>query len=159
MLKVITSALALAAIFATVPAFAVGQEGATVPTQATAEAETRQSAWYGKPFAIGGQDPVSFQTATGPIAGSEEFTTNWDNTEWRFSSAENRDEFLRDPARYAPQFGGYCPVALSRDHALAGSPEHYAVIDDKLYLNYNKRTNNSFENNPIGYISANTPTF
>ena len=60
----------------------------TVQTEQTLEdvAKTRQASWYGKPYALSGNDVVSFKSAGGPVAGSEEFKAEWDNTEWRFSS-------------------------------------------------------------------------
>ena len=152
----IVSVFAAMAVLAAVPVSAIAQDGATVQT---AEEAARPSVWDGKPFAVGGQDVVSYQTEGGPVLGSEEFTANWDNTEWRFSSAENRDEFLNDPNRYVPQFGGYCPVALAQGHAKIGSAQHFNVVDEKLYLNVNRRAQNSFDNNSTGYIAAAKLTF
>lgn len=156
MKKSIISALTAAVVFAAFPASVMAQDGATVQT---AEEATRQSSWYGKPFAVDGQDVVSYQTENGPVAGSQEFTANWDNTEWRFASAENRDLFLNDPDRYVPQFGGYCPVALAQGHAKIGTARHFNVVDEKLYLNINRRAQNSFDDNPVGYIAAAKVTF
>jgi len=149
MLKPLVSAVALAVISATAPNFAIAQDTANVEAAAPAEAS-----WYGKPFAVSGQDVVSFHEASGPVAGSEEFAATWDNTEWYFSSAENRDEFLADPIRYVPEFGGYCPVALTQGQAKIGTAEHFTIVDEKLYFNFNQATENSFEDNPIGYIAA-----
>ena len=108
----------------TEPAEIVAEQTETVvtveaPAEAEASAQTernsdRQSAWYGKPYAIDGTDVVSYRSEAGPVQGSEAFTAEYDNTQWRFSSEENRDEFLRDPIRYVPEFGGYCPTTWPR---------------------------------------------
>ena len=58
--------------------------------------------------AIGGTDPVAYFTDGKPVAGSDEFTAEYDDVTWKFSSAENRDKFVADPAKYAPQYGGFC---------------------------------------------------
>jgi hypothetical protein len=57
---------------------------------------------------------------------------------WRFSSAANRDLFAADPAKYAPQFGGYCAWAVSNNHTAQIDPQAWKIVDGKLYLNYSK---------------------
>ena len=69
----IVSVFAAMAVLAAVPVSAIAQDGATVQT---AEEAARPSVWDGKPFAVGGQDVVSYQTEGGPVLGSEEFTAN-----------------------------------------------------------------------------------
>ncbi len=150
MIKHICSALMLAAATLAMPQAALAQDNTAVKAAAPL-----QNSWYGKPLALSGQDVVSFHDgATGPVAGSQEYTTLWDNTEWRFSSAENRDAFAANPMRYVPEFGGYCPVALTQGDVKIGTAEHFTIIDEKLYLNYNQGAEKSFEENPIGYIAA-----
>ena len=117
-------------------------------------AQTREASWYGEPFALEGQDVVSFGSEGGPVAGSEEFQAEWGNTQWYFSSAENRDEFLNDPESYIPEFGGYCPVALASGDFKIGTAEHFTIVDDNLYVNYDRGAANLFDGDPTGYIAA-----
>ena len=42
------------------------------------------------------------------MKGSEEFAYEWLGTPWYFASGEHRELFISDPAKYAPQYGGYC---------------------------------------------------
>lgn len=131
------------------PAYA---DDVTVPTAETAE---RQASWYGQRYAVSGQDVVSFRSTTGPVAGSEEFKAEWDNTEWKFASAENRDAFLANPEGYVPEFGGYCPVALANGDAKIGFAKHFTITDDdKLYLNYDAASNDLFQKDTTGYITG-----
>ena len=111
-----------------------------------------QSAWYGKPYAIDGTDVVSYRSESGPVKGSEEFTAEYDNTQWRFSSEENRDEFLSDPVKYVPEFGGYCPTTLAAGRWKVGSSKHFDIVDDKLYLSYDKKRSEVFGENAPDYI-------
>jgi len=90
----------------------------------------------------------------GPVQGSQTFTAEYDNTQWQFASAENRDTFLEDPDRYVPEFGGYCPVALANGDLKIGSAEHFNIVDDKLYVNYDKASSELFGRDTIGYIAA-----
>src|SRR3954470_18612144 len=59
-------------------------------------------------IAIMGYDPVAYFTEGRPVKGTEEFSYRWLGTPWYFASEEHRDLFIKDPARYAPQYGGYC---------------------------------------------------
>ena len=57
--------------------------------------------------AIKGYDAVAYHTEDRAIKGSSQFSHNWNDAKWYFSSAENRDLFAADPERFAPQYGGY----------------------------------------------------
>ena len=89
-------------------------------------------------LALGGFDPVAYFTDAKPVKGKAEFETTWNGARWRFASAEHRDSFQADPARYAPQFGGYCAYGVSKGHKAPTEADAWRVVDGKLYLNYNK---------------------
>lgn len=63
---------------------------------------------YSKTFgiAINGYDTVAYHTEGRAIKGKAEFSYEWNDANWHFASAENRDLFAAGPERYAPQFGG-----------------------------------------------------
>jgi YHS domain-containing protein len=58
-------------------------------------------------IAIHGYDTVAYHTENSAVKGKSEFSYEWNDAEWHFASAENRDLFAADPDRYAPQYGGY----------------------------------------------------
>ncbi len=58
-------------------------------------------------IAIHGYDTVAYHTENRAVKGKSEFSYEWNDAEWHFASAENRDLFAADPDRYAPQNGGY----------------------------------------------------
>ena len=89
-------------------------------------------------LAIGGYDPVAYFTDGKPVKGKAEFETDWSGARWRFASAEHRDAFKAEAARYAPQFGGYCAYGVSKGHKAPTEADAWSVVDGKLYLNYNK---------------------
>jgi hypothetical protein len=86
--------------------------------------------------AIRGYDPVAFFKIGAPTRGSDAFTTTWQGTTWKFSSAENRDRFEADPTAFAPRYGGYCAYAVSKGATASTEPEAWSIVDGKLYLNY-----------------------
>ena len=88
-------------------------------------------------LAVKGYDPVAYFTRHKAVKGDPAYSYAWSGVTWRFASAEDRDLFIASPARYAPQYGGYCAFAISRDLIADISPKSWAVVDDKLYLNNN----------------------
>ena len=87
--------------------------------------------------AVDGYDPVSYFTDGKPVEGSDKFETKYKGATWRFTSAEHRDAFIANPGKYAPQYGGYCAWAVSQGYTAKGDPQHWRIVDGKLYLNYN----------------------
>ena len=57
--------------------------------------------------AIKGYDTVAYFTEGRAVKGKREFAFSWNDAEWYFASAENRDLFTADPEHYAPKYGGY----------------------------------------------------
>ena len=84
--------------------------------------------------AIDGFDPVAYFDQNQAVKGSAEFNCEYQNTVWHFSSAENRDKFLSNPEKFAPQYGGYCAHSLTSNKIVYSNPESFVIRDDKLYL-------------------------
>lgn len=87
--------------------------------------------------AIGGYDPVAYFTVGKPQKGNPEFKAEWSGATWHFANAEHRDQFLKEPEKYAPQYGGFCAYAMSRGGEVDGDGERWKIVDGKLYLNNN----------------------
>ncbi|MCU0325470.1 MAG: YHS domain-containing protein [Spirosomaceae bacterium] len=90
-------------------------------------------------FALNGIDPVAYFTESKPVEGKENFSFDWNNAKWLFSSQANLDLFKANPAKYAPQFGGYCAYGVSENHKSPTDPNAWTIVEDKLYLNYSKK--------------------
>ncbi|MEJ8476463.1 YHS domain-containing (seleno)protein [Roseibium algae] len=103
--------------------------------------------------AIGGTDPVAYFTLGKPVAGSDKFTTTYDDVTWKFSSAENRDMFVANPAKYAPQYGGFCAFGAAMGFKVPVVPEAWKIVDGKLYLNNSPAVQKRFEGDVAGYIN------
>ena len=85
-------------------------------------------------LAIQGYDPVAYFTLQRATPGVAQFSYDWDEHHWQFSSARHRDLFIADPVRYAPQFANFCAVALARGEVLLANPEYWLISDGRLYL-------------------------
>jgi YHS domain-containing protein len=91
-----------------------------------------------KGVAVKGYDVVAYFTAAQPTQGQAEFHAAFNGATYWFSSAADRDAFKQKPARFIPQFGGFCAMGVALDKKLDGDPTAWRIVDDKLYLNVNK---------------------
>jgi YHS domain-containing protein len=57
--------------------------------------------------AIKGYDTVAYHFEGRAVKGKSEFSHEWNDAKWYFSSAHNMALFATDPERFAPQYGGY----------------------------------------------------
>ena len=103
-------------------------------------------------IAINGYDPVSYFNESKPSRGTEEYVFVWNNAKYQFSCKENLELFKNNPARYAPQYDGYCAFAMSRGDYSRIDPEAYAIVDDKLYLTFDRDIRNTWLYDKENYI-------
>lgn len=104
-------------------------------------------------IAINGYDPVAYFSEGKPVKGKDEFKLTWNDAEWRFASATNRDTFKAAPEKYAPQYGGFCAYGVSRGYAVKTEPDAWKIVDNKLYLNYSASVQEKWVQDIPGYIT------
>lgn len=135
---------------------------ASMAALATASGLVTRSALAAKPqiftglvegVAVGGYDPVAYFTQGKPMKGSADHSLMHEGAEWRFSSADNRALFAANPAKYAPQYGGYCAYAVSQGYTAKGEPDVWKIVDDRLYLNFSDGVQRRWEKDIPGHIS------
>jgi YHS domain-containing protein len=103
--------------------------------------------------ALHGRDPVAYFKAGTAMRGKSDITAVHDGVIYRFASATNRDAFRQDPARYVPQFGGFCAMGTAMGLKLDVDPQAWRVVDDKLYLNLNKDVQKKWLSDVPGNLS------
>lgn len=104
--------------------------------------------------AVSGYDPVAYFTQARPLKGSRSFTATYNGAEFRFASAANRDAFKANPAKYAPQFGGYCAWAVAHGYTASADPNVWRIVEGKLYLNYNAEVGRKWSKDIPGFIRS-----
>jgi len=87
-------------------------------------------------MALAGYDPVAYFTDARATPGRPELTAAHEGFTYRFASAANRDAFVAEPARYLPQYGGWCAYGMARGYKAVIDPAAFTVVGGKLYLNY-----------------------
>ncbi|MGR0279173.1 YHS domain-containing (seleno)protein [Marinomonas dokdonensis] len=104
--------------------------------------------------AVSGYDTVAYFTEGRPVKGSSKFTTRYQGAVWQFASEKHLAMFEAEPEKYAPQFGGYCAWAVSAKSDFAPSdPKQWAIVDGKLYLNYDAKIKALWDETPALHIS------
>ena len=96
-------------------------------------------------IALSGYDAVAYFTDGKPVKGVAAFEQAWNRATWRFASAAHRDAFAAAPEKYAPQYGGYCAWAVSKNYTYGADPEVWKIVGGKLYLNYDKGVRERWE--------------
>jgi YHS domain-containing protein len=142
-----TKSLAAAAVIVAFTATGCG----LIPTQADS-AITSVNVSDTK-LAIKGYDPVAYFTESKAVQGVSAHTAQYQGATYLFSSAANKSMFEGDPAKYAPQYGGYCAFGVSKEKKFDIDPEAFAVVDGKLYLNLNKKVQSRWVLNTEELIS------
>ncbi len=87
-------------------------------------------------IAVSGYDVTAYFSAGGPMPGEARFGTEWMGAIWHFASAQNRETFVASPETHAPQYGGHCAYAASKNALASAVPQAWTIVDGKLYLNY-----------------------
>ena len=81
-----------------------------------------------------GHDPVAYFTDGKPVAGRPDIKAEHEGVTYRFASAEHRELFVKEPDKYAPQFGGFCSNGIAYAIPWGGDPDTWKIIDGRLYI-------------------------
>ena len=100
-------------------------------TATAAEISVNKSLFGG--LAIDGHDAVAYHLDHRAVKGQSQYRYPWHGAIWSFANAENLKRFSAEPARYAPQYGGYCAYAVAaknerRDVDPAGGGNEYGQV-------------------------------
>ena len=99
-----------------------------------------------KNIAIQGFDPVAYFVQKKAIKGKSTLATTYEGVMYNFSSQANKDLFLKNPASYEQQYGGWCAYAMgSSAEKVEIDPGTFKILDGKLYLFYNAYFNNTLK--------------
>ena len=120
--------------------------GAYSPVNAFAEGEEAH-------LLLNGADVVAYFTQGAYQPGKAEFSSRHEGVDLRFASAENKALFEREPAKYLPQFGGYCANGIVYGIPWGGDADAWKMIDGKLYIFGGKASQEAFELDTAGNLA------
>ncbi len=90
-------------------------------------------------LALQGYDPVAYFTDGKPVKGLPEFTATYKGATYQFASAEHKQLFEKSPAKYEPQFGGFCGYAASINKLARIEVQYFQALHDRLILQHNEK--------------------
>ena len=96
-----------------------------------------------------GYDAVAFFKQGKPVKGNPAIESTYQGATYLFASTADKADFDKDPAKYAPQYGGFCAYGvangvLSRHRR---NPDAFTVYKGKLYLCGNQAALKGFRSN------------
>ncbi len=81
-----------------------------------------------------GHDPVAYFTEGAPRRGKPELAVHLPGRSYRFASEAHRTLFVADPARYEPQYGGFCASGAAFGIKLGSDPTAWTLRDGRLFI-------------------------
>jgi YHS domain-containing protein len=103
--------------------------------------------------ALRGHDAVAYFKEGKAVKGAAEHRAEFKGSTFLFASKAHRDAFAAEPAKYAPQYGGYCAFGVAGGYKAAIDPAAFTVVDGKLYLNYNRAVQKQWSADVPGFIA------
>ena len=125
---------------------------ALLPIAATPARAARINADGG--IAVRGTDVVAYAIEGRPPPGLAGIAHDWAGARWLFATEAHRALFVREPARFAPAYGGFCAWAVARNYLAPIDPEAWRIVERRLFLNFDRRIQRRWERDIPGNISA-----
>lgn len=92
-----------------------------------------------------GADVTAYFTEGKYVQGSPQFHSSYEGVDFRFASAQAKALFDQAPAKYLPQYGGYCANGLVYGIPWGGDANTFKMIDGKLYVFGGQMSKDAFE--------------
>lgn len=103
-------------------------------------------------IAIKGYDPVAFFMQNQPVKGRPEFESSYKGARYLFASAEDKALFDANPAKYEPQFGGFCAYGASQGHTAPIKIEAWQIVNGRLLMQYDLGVKKEFNKDQQGNL-------
>jgi len=101
---------------------------------------------------INGYDPVAYFTDAKAVKGNPAISSSADGVIYYFASPEHKAAFDANPAKYEPQFGGYCAYGLSRNSLVEIDPTAFQIVNGRLLLQYSKGILEKFNKDAVANL-------
>jgi YHS domain-containing protein len=94
-----------------------------------------------------GYDAVAYFTQNDAVKGDPAIKTEHLGVTYRFASEANKAEFLKNPDKYMPQFGGFCSNGINYavPWGAGGGPDTWRIYHGKLYVFGGQGSRDQFE--------------
>jgi hypothetical protein len=89
---------------------------------------------FGQEVMLLGHDPVAYFSQGKSIRGNPSVNTMLAQRSYYFVSEENKRLFDAQPAKYEPQYGGFCASGAAFGIKLGSDPTEWRIVEGKLYI-------------------------
>src|SRR5258708_816740 len=135
------------------PAQNTAEDGPILLAQSAAPREAKGSETANvnvdnKGVALKGYDAVAFFKQGKPVKGNSGIESTYQGATYLFASTADKTDFDKDPAKYVPQYGGFCAYGVANGMPTGISdPDAFVVYNGKLYVCGNQASLKSFKSN------------
>jgi YHS domain-containing protein len=95
-----------------------------------------------------GYDAVAYFKQNKAVKGDPKYSSSYGGATYYFASAEDKSTFDGTPAKYVPQYGGYCANSMTKRKLKPGDPNVFYVYKDKLYICSSPSAKKAFMSDP-----------
>lgn len=88
----------------------------------------------GEDLMLLGFDPVAYFTDGKPVRGVHTLTASTEGRTYYFATPAHREAFAAAPAKYEPQYGGFCSNGAPYAVKLGSDPTQFEIRDGRLFI-------------------------
>lgn len=88
----------------------------------------------GDPIMLLGYDPVAYFTVGKPTRGNPQIKSQLEGRTYYFENAQHKQLFDTAPAKYEPQYGGFCSNGAPYKIKLGSDPTEFIVLNGRLFI-------------------------
>jgi YHS domain-containing protein len=81
-----------------------------------------------------GADVTAYFTQGKFVQGDVQHRSSYQGVDFRFATADAKALFDKEPARYLPQYGGYCANGVVYGIPWGGDADTWKIVNGKLYI-------------------------
>jgi YHS domain-containing protein len=95
-----------------------------------------------------GYDAVAYFKQKRAVKGDSKYSSSYGGATYYFASADDKATFDKTPAKYAPQYGGYCARSMMKRKLSDIDPNVFFVYKGKLYVCSSPKAGKAFYSDP-----------
>ena len=99
-----------------------------------------------------GYDAVAYFKQKRAVKGDSKYSSSYGGATYYFASAADKAEFDKTPAKYVPQYGGYCAHSMLKRKLADIDPNVFLVYKGKLYVCSSPKAGKAFYSDPDANI-------
>ena len=136
--RVITAATLAVTLAGCGAMMAQNPSGSLKPVNAVADATDSR-------VMLKGADVVAYFTQSKYVQGDVKFKSDFEGVTFRFSSADHKALFDKEPQKYMPEYGGFCANGIVYGIPWGGDADTWKMIGGKLYIFGGQGSKDGFE--------------